>query len=114
MKVQEKRYMERVKSDLKILKDVSCSVELVGESKGKKIRKSVYVKAFCILDNKIVVGFDVKKVQLRRTQLTTETSDEETQTEESADLLWHHQSPLDNSQQISELRALKVKTNLTF
>ena len=70
MKVQEKRYMERVKSDLKILKDVSCSVELVGESKGKKIRKSVYVKAFCILDNKIVVGFDVKKVQLRRTQLT--------------------------------------------
>ena len=78
------------------------------------MRKSGYVKAFCILVKKLLVGFDVKKVQLRRTQLTTETSDEETQTEEPDDLLCHQLSPLDNSQQISELRALKVKTNLTF
>ena len=33
LKVQEKRYLERVKSDLKILKDVSCFVELVGKGK---------------------------------------------------------------------------------
>ena len=35
LKVQEKRYSERVKSDLKLLKDVSCFVELVGKDKGK-------------------------------------------------------------------------------
>ena len=37
LKVQEKRYLERVKSDLKILKDVSCSVELVEEGKGSMV-----------------------------------------------------------------------------
>ena len=45
LKVQEKRYLERVKSDLKILKDVSCFVELVGKGKGKLyITKYFYIR----------------------------------------------------------------------
>ena len=46
LKVQEKRYLERVKSDLKLLKDVSCSVELVGKNQGTFSQKIFLHKRF--------------------------------------------------------------------
>ena len=56
-----------------------------------------------------MVGFDVKKVNLRKT-VNTETSDEETQTEESLML----GPELEKNQHSSELMSLQVKENLQF